>query len=342
MSRRWKNRPEGSNWGDFGDDDQIGRLNLITPEIRRAALAEAKEGIAFALSLPLDIPAGEAISPHRKPPRSFAVEIHEGQETVSGFHRCMSRYSPFFCDVVNDDAVTLYTQYSTQWDSLAHVGQEFDADGDGVAEMVFYNGFRADEDIRAPSGQNGAAARALGIDRMAATAVQGRGVLVDLHEAYGDAHERVGYDALMDVMRRQGAEIRAGDILCLHTGFADIVLRQGAQPDAKVLRRSSVGLDGSDERLLDWITSSGIAAICADNPAVEYVSPRPRSQEPHPLLPLHAHCLFKQGIHLGELWNLGDLAGWLKARGRSSFLLTAPPLNLPGTMGSPVTPVATV
>src|SRR5690606_27502974 len=124
-----------------GPDDQIGRLNLITPERRRAALAEAREGIVFSLSLPLDLPAGHAISPHRKPPEVFAVELHEGGEAVSGFHRRLSRYSPHFCDVVNDDAVTIYTQYSTQWDSLAHVGQEFDADGDGVAEMVFYNGF---------------------------------------------------------------------------------------------------------------------------------------------------------------------------------------------------------
>jgi hypothetical protein len=31
---RWTRRPEGSNWGDFGMDDQIGRLNLITPEQR--------------------------------------------------------------------------------------------------------------------------------------------------------------------------------------------------------------------------------------------------------------------------------------------------------------------
>jgi hypothetical protein len=30
--KRWKHRPEGSTWGDWGDDDQLGRLNLITPK----------------------------------------------------------------------------------------------------------------------------------------------------------------------------------------------------------------------------------------------------------------------------------------------------------------------
>ena len=32
---RWKRRPDGSNWGEFGTDDQIGRMNLLTPESRR-------------------------------------------------------------------------------------------------------------------------------------------------------------------------------------------------------------------------------------------------------------------------------------------------------------------
>ena len=54
---RWKHRPEGSNWGDFGPDDQVGRLNLLTPQKIREGLAEVLEARAFCLSLPLDFPA---------------------------------------------------------------------------------------------------------------------------------------------------------------------------------------------------------------------------------------------------------------------------------------------
>lgn len=54
------------------------------------------------------------------------------------------------------------------------------------------------------------------------------------------------------------------------------------------------------------------------------------------------HCLFKLGVNLGELWHLTPLAEWLRARGRYRFMLTAPPLRLPGAVGSPLTPVATV
>jgi hypothetical protein len=42
------------------------------------------------------------------------------------------------------------------------------------------------------------------------------------------------------------------------------------------------------------------------------------------------------------MWHITALADWLCAHGRSRFLLTAPPLRLPGAAGSPATPVATV
>jgi hypothetical protein len=58
---------------------------------------------------------------------------------------------PTATDIVCDDQVLLTLQYSTQWDSLAHVGQMFDADGDGRAEDVFYNGYRAGRDIIGPA-----------------------------------------------------------------------------------------------------------------------------------------------------------------------------------------------
>jgi kynurenine formamidase len=57
---------------------------------------------------------------------------------------------------------------------------------------------------------------------------------------------------------------------------------------------------------------------------------------------LHEHCLFKLGVHLGEMFYLTPLAQWLRKNGRHRFLLTAPPLRLPGAVGSPATAVATV
>ena len=60
------------------------------------------------------------------------------------------------------------------------------------------------------------------------------------------------------------------------------------------------------------------------------------------VLPLHEHCLFKLACYLGEMFYLTELADWLRANSRSRFLFTGPPLRLPGAVGSPATPVATV
>ena len=84
-----------------------------------------------------------------------------------------------------------------------------------------------------------------------------------------------------------------------------------------------------------------MAALIADNYAVEAL-PAGSGSGNCATLPLHEHCLFKLGVNLGELWYLSELADWLSARQRYRFLLTAPPLRLPGAVGSPCTPVATV
>src|SRR3982751_2214944 len=69
MTKRWKQRPPGSNWGDFGPDDQRGRMNWVTREKVLQGIAEVKEGIAFCCSLPLDYPGGAVLNPRRSPPR---------------------------------------------------------------------------------------------------------------------------------------------------------------------------------------------------------------------------------------------------------------------------------
>ena len=327
MNARWRRRPDGSNWGEFGPDDRLGRLNLITPERRRAALAEALEGIVFCLSLPLDL--GPGLNPRRKPPRLAAVE----REDQTNYNYRFAAEHAGLTDVVCDDLATLHLQYSTQWDSFCHIGSLFDADGDGVPEIVYYNGFPAPARV----GDS-----ALGIEHMAATGVQGRGVMIDLRRHFGDAQTLVGYDALMRVLEQDRVAVEAGDLVCLHTGFGQRVLEMGRDPDVDALRRTGSALDGGDRRLLQWITDSGLAALIADNYAVEERPAAPAPGHRGALLPLHEHCLFKLGIHLGELWHLTPLAAFLGARGRYRFLLTAPPLRLPGAVGSPATPVATV
>ena len=337
MSQRWKNRPPGSNWGDFGPDDQRGRLNLLTPERLKQAAQEIREGLCFCLSLPLDLPGGMVLNNRRRPPELHPIE----RNGHVSFNLPLCRIDPLHTDVISDEAVTLHSQYSTQWDSFAHVGSMFDADGDGEPEPVFYNGWR----IVGPDGkglQGEVGAVALGVQNLAEACIQGRGVLVDLHAHFGTAREVVGYDALMRILDQDQVTVEEGDILCIHTGLGEGIMQLGGQPDPELRVRYPV-LDGGDARLRRWVSESGLVAIASDALAVEASSQLSRAMtEPGPVLPLHEHCLFKLGIPLGELWYLSELAAWLRSHERSRFFLTAPPLRLPGAAGSPVTPVATV
>ncbi len=347
--QRWKRRPEPSTWGDFGPRDQLGRLNLLTPEKVRQAAAEIHEGLTFCLSLPLDYPGGNVLNPRRHPP-VLRPTVRNGRPNMN---YVLAGDDPSATDVINDDAAVLHLQYSTQWDSLAHVGALFDADGDGMPEPVFYNGYRAGEHVTGPSDAHDAGAvdtfearstshaHALGVENMAVKCVQGRGVMIDLAAHFGRAHRRVGYDDLSRVIDQDKVVVEKGDMVCLHTGFAAMVLEMGKTPDPHALHNSCAVLDGRDGALLDWITESELAVLIADNYAVE-AYPAVPGAGCCATLPLHEHCLFKLGVNLGELWHLTPLAEWLRARGRYRFMLTAPPLRLPGAVGSPLTPVATV
>ena len=342
---RWTHRPDGSNWGEFGPDDQLGRLNLITPERRRAAAAEVREGIAFCLSLPLDCPA-VPINPRRFPPEfSFSMR---GEDPA--FNYPYGKLFDGVKDCVCDDRVQLTLQYSTQWDALCHMGFLYDAHGDGEERVTYYNGFRANDHVRGPKdyladdaalgGPYGA--RALGIENFAQAAIQARGVMVDFHAHVGLEAVGIGYDKLMRIFEADGVEIEPGDVLCMRTGFDRALLAQYADPSRPVDPHKVSGLDGFDDKLLQWIEDSGVAALVSDNEAVETMPDFKRTTEHGSAVPLHNKCLFRLGIPLGELFLLSDLADWLRANNRCRFLFTAPPLRLPGAAGSPVTGVGTV
>ncbi|AZY51266.1 cyclase family protein [Bordetella avium] len=345
--KRWKQRPAGSTWGDFGENDQLGRVNLLGQEQVLKGVQEVRQGKVFCLSLPLDLPGGMALNPRRKPPRLSGTE----RDGVPYMNFPMEKLDPSSIDVLSDDQVVMSLQYSTQWDALAHVGAYFDIDGSGTPRKVYYNGYEAGKDVLGAedsghgdccgSGEQALGALKLGIEHFAVKGMQGRGVLVDFTRHYGRDRKLIGYRELMEVMEKDGVRVEAGDMLVLRTGFAEVVTEMAGKPDPEALHKACCVLDGADEDLLAWITESGISAICADNYAVEAYPAREREGKKS-LLPLHHHCLFKLGLPLAELWYLKDLAEALHQEGRNRFLLTAPPLRLPSAVGSPVTPIATL
>ncbi|PKX96603.1 uncharacterized protein P174DRAFT_438388 [Aspergillus novofumigatus IBT 16806] len=93
--------PPGNAWGLFGKHNELGMLNLLTPEtVRRAAAEEIRDGVRFSLDLPLDRIKNPSFG--RK---QFAREL------VNKAPR-----------IVNDDILVFNTQCSTQWDGFRHYG----------------------------------------------------------------------------------------------------------------------------------------------------------------------------------------------------------------------------
>jgi kynurenine formamidase len=352
VTKRWTQRPPDSTWGDWGDDDELGRINLLTPEKVLQGAREVEAGLSFCLSLPLDYPGGTALNQRRYPPILAPTEDMDGTPDVFyNVHQSqMEKWGhPKFVDVWNDDKVTLWLQYSTQWDSFAHAGAEFDADGDGVEEAVYYNGYRAGVDLVGPKPdargdgwKHVGFAHHLGLEHMAFHGVQGRGVLIDLAHHLGDDFRGVDKRTLDEIMAADRVVVEPGDMVLFHTGFATQVLEWERDPDPKKIHAMCTYLDARDPALLEWIIESQLSALIADNYAVEGMVAGPKDDSRQTLLPIHHLCLFKLGVPLGELWYLHELATWLREHGRSRFLLTAPPLRLPGAVGSPTTAIATV
>src|SRR5262249_22892358 len=161
---------------------------------------------------------------------------------------------------------------------FAHVGSMFDADGDGVPEPVYYNGWRGGEHVVPSSADDknknwaryeGSSARALGIENMAESCVQGRAGMIDMRDPFMRARKLVGYDDLMRVCEKDDVAVETGDMVCFHTGFGTGLLEMKGNPDPDFLHGACAVLDGRDKKLLQWITDSGLAILAADNYAVE-------------------------------------------------------------------------
>lgn len=95
-----KDGPPGNAWGLYGDDDQLGALNLLMPETTIEAAKEIVDGMRVATDWPLD---------SMQPP-AFKRQV---------FHQSIVNKAP---RAVNDDIVTFNTQSSTQWDGFRHYG----------------------------------------------------------------------------------------------------------------------------------------------------------------------------------------------------------------------------
>src|SRR3546814_8162849 len=113
MAKRWKRRPAGSNWGEFGDDDELGRLNYLTPDAVLEGVREVRTGIRFGLSLPLELPGGAVLNERRLPP-DYKGTMAPGFVYINF---TLAKLGLDNSDDISDERICISTQYSTPWAS---------------------------------------------------------------------------------------------------------------------------------------------------------------------------------------------------------------------------------
>jgi len=295
-----------SNWGRWGDDDEIGTLNLIDGDAVRRGAAAVRTGKRFSLAVPLDQHSPQIGSiPGRINPLHAMVAVNtEYQGTPDGF--CTS-----------DDIVTMGLQAATHWDALSHVSYG----------GRLYNGFPASS-ITPEAG-----ATRCGIAKV--TSLASRGVLLDVARALGRERLEGGYGISPDDL---DAALALGDQVTLQPGDVALVRTGNMQLFKARDRQSYTGgqQPGLTMATALWFRERDVAAVATDTVAFE-VYPGERDDV---LFPVHLLHLRDMGLTQGQNFDLEALSVDCAGDGVYEFLLEASPLPFTGAVGSPVNPVA--
>lgn len=288
--------PKGAAWF-WGKDDELGRLNLLTPERTAAASKLIKTGQVVNLNLPTNLPN----------PPVFRREAF--QHTIKplgqgGF----------------DDLYNCNTQSGSQWDGFRHVGHE------NHGKTVFYNNTPRDEILRPGSTRNG-------MQAWANHGIVGRGVLIDYWEFAKKSYDpntthRITLKEILEIAKLQNIEFKYGDILIIRSGWVDDYnkLDSEARETLAKAKPAFVGVEQTEE-MLDFLHDNYFSAVAGDTPAFEAW---PSNQD----WLCHQFLLPLWGVPIGEMWDLEKLAETCKEQGIYEFYFSSIPTNVPGGVGS--------
>lgn len=298
-----------SNWNRWGSEDEIGTLNLIDSAAIRRGAGAVRQGKAFPLGIEFGASGPQTGSIEgRFNPHHYMVAIGAPFEASGdgGLFRS------------SDDVIVMPLQCATQWDSLAHVHYH----------DKLFNGACAHKSL----GVNGTQRN--GIEKQAQHGYVSRGLLLDIPRAMKQDGLDDNFPITLDVVQRtlefQKLSVEPGDILLLRTGHMRVLQEE------RELERYTWNAPGLRMDVVPWLHEMGVAAIGADNAAVEVL----HSGYDDLFCPVHLLTIRDMGMPLGEMFNLEALAADCASDGVYEFQICAQPLGVTGGIGSPVNPVA--
>jgi kynurenine formamidase len=295
-----------SNWGRWGDDDQHGTLNLITPEKRKQAAALVQDGIPVSCARPI---TSEITPDVTYQMQRFMVDSGEGRDTDPPERRRVRRGAAEFIGMV------FHGQTITHIDALSHYSWQ----------GTMYNGVPAS----LVTSREGAQSHSI---ELAGDGIISRGVLLDIPRLRGvdwlDPGDPVMPDDLDAAEQRFGVRVEAGDILLIRTGNYRKILERGPVSGAESMTACQVACT-------PWFKDRDIAMMSTDTSN----DMRP-SHYPNIATPLHTVSLVALGLWLIDNANLEQLAEACHQRQRYAFMLNMGPLRLRRVTGSPVNPIA--
>lgn len=290
----------------WGEDDELGRLNLITEHSVAAVLSRISSGKVYDLSV--DFVMGMPSFDSGVEPRFLYWLVHSPRGTVIddalGAGPAASELM-----TLTSDAVTIFTHSGTHIDALNHFG----------LHGKIYNRFEADRNL-GDAGWKKSGAETI-------PPIIGRGVLIDVAaakkmEVLPQLH-RISARDLQEALTLQGTVLEEGDIVLVRTGQMKYF------SDAGKYKNNAPGLSmGAAE----FLVASGTMVAGADNLTFEMF---PSEVEGNPV-PVHTYLLAQHGIPILELVYLEELS-----RDKVyTFAFIGGSIKLSGASGAPVRPLA--
>ncbi|CAG8160151.1 unnamed protein product [Penicillium nalgiovense] len=300
-----KDGPPGNAWGMFGDQDQMGMLNLLTPENTAAAAREIVDGVRVSTDWALNSMGTPCFG-------------------RSAFEHIIKNKAP---RVINDDIVIFNTQSSSQWDGFRHYGSKQGTYFNGCTQDDIQNSTRNGIHVWVENG-----------------GIVGRGVLLD-YAGWAAANgkevkcfetQSIPVSVLQEVATSQNTTFRPGDILFIRTGWTrayEQLSQAQCQQLADYAAPSVIGVESS-EAMLRWIWDRELAAVVGDMPSFEAYPCQNQA------FFLHEWLLAGWGVPIGELFDLEQLSQECRKRSRWTFFFSSVPLKVPGGVASPPNGVA--